>query len=189
MAELCELVNGTYAIGEAGLWRDDAPRMTIAGLAEMVRAGEIAVVRRRGVVAGCVRVRVREGDVGELGLLAVSPDAQGAGVGRELVDFAEATNRARGVATLGLELLVPRDGAHPAKERLDAWYRRLGYRPVARVDFADAYPEPSRSLARPCDLVTYRKNAGGAEPSTVTGTAASGPDSQSARSMPNTLTS
>jgi GNAT superfamily N-acetyltransferase len=168
VGSVCSLINRSYAIGEAGLWKDDTPRMTVDDLAGFVGRGEIAVARRDGRVVGCVRVRVRAGDVGELGLLAVDPDVQGGGVGGALIAFAEAVNRARGVRELGLELLVPRAGAHPDKVKLDTWYQRLGYRPVSRAAFGDAYPDAARLLAVPCDLVTYRKNAGGGSPSTST---------------------
>jgi hypothetical protein len=56
-----------------------------------------------------------------------------------------------------LELLVPRTGTHPAKQRLHAWYSRVGYRPVSRRDFAADYPELAPRLAVPCDIVAYAK--------------------------------
>ena len=61
-----------------------------------------------------------------------------------------------------LELLVPRHGTHPAKERLHGWYSRLGYRPVGRDDFTAGYPELAPWLAVPCDLVAYAKPLGSA---------------------------
>jgi GNAT superfamily N-acetyltransferase len=108
-------------------------------------------------------VRITRPDVatGELGLLAVARDATGRGVGRALVDFAEATSRERGARTMRLELLVPRAGTHPEKRRLDAWYSRLGYRAVGRGDFAAAYPELAPRLAVPCDIVAYAKPLAG----------------------------
>jgi hypothetical protein len=59
-----------------------------------------------------------------------------------------------------LTLLVPREGSHPFKVRLDGWYRRQGYRIVGRADFSATHPEPARFLVVPCDLVTFERALG-----------------------------
>ena len=90
-------------------------------------------------------------DVGPLA--GRSPAAARAGVAGQI----QAACRERGATEMGLELLVPRQGTHPAKERLHEWYSRLGYRIAGRDDFAAAYPEVGDLLAVPCDLRRYRK--------------------------------
>jgi hypothetical protein len=50
-----------------------------------------------------------------------------------------------------LELLVPRSGSHPFKERLAGWYSRLGYQAAGRRD-ADFH-----GLAVPCELLLFVK--------------------------------
>ena len=130
-------------------------RVTAHELEACVERGELVAAYERRRPLGCVRVTR-----GEFGLLAVVRDATGRGVGRALVDFAEAAARERGATVMRLELLVPRDGTHPAKERLHAWYSRLGYVAVRRDDFAVAYPEAALWLAVPCDLVGYAKPLG-----------------------------
>src|SRR5215813_15488505 len=62
--------------------------------------------------------------------LVADPAHRGTGVGRELVRFAERRSREQGLATMQLEVLVPRQWSHPSKEFLKAWYTRIGYRPV-----------------------------------------------------------
>ena len=79
------------------------------------------------------------------------------GVGGELVALAEAWARERGLARMRLTLLVPRTGTHPFKARLHAWYSRLGYRVIARRDFADELSESACLLTAPCDLLIYEK--------------------------------
>jgi GNAT superfamily N-acetyltransferase len=139
------------------LWVPGRERVTAAELADFIARREIAAACDGERPVGCVRTTP-----GEFGLLAVARDATGRGVGRALVDFAEAAARAGGAKVMRLELLVPREGTHPAKERLHAWYSRLGYRAVRRDDFAVAYPEAALWLAVPCDLVGYEKPLGGA---------------------------
>jgi GNAT superfamily N-acetyltransferase len=157
---LTALVNRVYAVGEAGLWKDGAARTTAAETAADIRAGEMAVARLRRQIVGCVRIFLLEdGRIGELGLLAADPEHRGIGVGRALVDFAEETNRRRGVEALALELLVPSGWVHPVKRFLLDWYTRRGYVVVARQPFADVYPSLGPLLSTPCLLLVLQKLA------------------------------
>jgi GNAT superfamily N-acetyltransferase len=147
--ELTRLVNAAYAAGEQGLWEPGTPRISPDSLRALVDAGELLLVERDGAPAGCVRVGVLDADTAELGLLSAA--RAGSGVGRELVDRAEAWARERGRSRMRLQLLVPREGTHPFKTRLHDWYTRLGYAPVGRE------PAAFPGLAVPCELVSYEK--------------------------------
>jgi GNAT superfamily N-acetyltransferase len=155
--ELRRIINTAYAAGERGLWKPSWERMKLEWMLKAIAHGEIAAAWDDGTIVGCVRTLMKAPDRGEFGQLAVDPAAAGGGAGRALIDFAEAACRERGAREMGLELLVPHVGTHPAKERLHAWYCRLGYRIVGRDDFAVAYPEVADLLAVPCDLLAYRK--------------------------------
>jgi ribosomal protein S18 acetylase RimI-like enzyme len=158
MQRITDLTNEVYAVAEDGLWTGGATRTTVDEVAELTRAGQIAVARRCGRVVGCVRVQRLDEGTGEFGMLAADPGLRGVGIGRELVRFAERKCRADGLGVIQLELLVPRDWTHPTKEFLDAWYTRIGYR-VARTGAIDeAYPALAPLLATPCDFVIYRKD-------------------------------
>jgi GNAT superfamily N-acetyltransferase len=146
VAAVLPLVNAAYAAGEAGLWRPGARRISPAELRELIARGELAVARRDGAIVGCVRTTP-----GRLGLLAAAPSELGTGVGRALVAFAEELSRAHGAPTMELELVVPRDGSHPFKRRLQAWYSRLGYRLAGRHEFE------VESLAVPCEALLFVK--------------------------------
>ena len=93
------------------------------------------------------------GDVGgyvEIGMLAVRPAYAGRGVGGRLVAAIAAwAAAAAGVAAVRVHAFTaPDDGGAaaalavpPEKARLRAWYTgKLGFRPVARVPVAAAYP-------------------------------------------------
>jgi GNAT superfamily N-acetyltransferase len=160
MERIADLINEVYAVAEEGLWIDGATRTTVDGVAELTRAGEIAVARVRGRIVGCVRVQRLDEGTGEFGMLVADPAHRGLGIGRELIRFAERSCREDGLATMQLELLVPRDWTHPTKEFLAAWYTRIGYR-VARTGTIDeAYPALAPLLATPCDFVIYQKDLG-----------------------------
>jgi N-acetylglutamate synthase-like GNAT family acetyltransferase len=99
-------------------------------MAGLIATGQIAVARAGERIVGAVRVQRLDTGEGELGMLVADPAHRGTGVGRELIRFAERWSRERGLGTMQLEVLVPRQWSHPSKEFLKAWYTRLGYRPV-----------------------------------------------------------
>jgi GNAT superfamily N-acetyltransferase len=158
---LTGLVNDVYAASEDGLWQDEAMRTTTSEMAALIDAGEIAVARVDGQLAGAVRVQVLSDLAGEFGLLAADPEHRGIGVGRELVAFAERLSHTRGLEAMQLELLVPRTWSHPSKEFLDAWYRRMGYTVIRRTSVDDLQPELAPLLATPCEFVVYEKPLNG----------------------------
>ncbi|MFJ1764120.1 GNAT family N-acetyltransferase [Amycolatopsis sp. NPDC088138] len=151
------LVNQVYAESEKGLWQGSTDRTSAGEVAGFVRAGEIAVARADGDFAGSVRVQRLDESTGEFGMLAADPARRGAGIGRELVRFAERASRDAGCRRMQLELLVPREWTHPSKQFLAEWYDRLGYRVTHRADLAQDYPHLAPSLATPCDFLVYHK--------------------------------
>ena len=155
--QLTDLINTVYEVAECGLWRDGATRTTAAEVAGLIRDGEIAVARRDARIVGCMRLHDVPGDTSEFGILVAAPDERATGVGRALLDFAEALGRERGLRAIQLELLVPRAWSHPSKEFLRAWYGRRGYR-IARTGGIDAaYPHLAPLLATACDLEIHEK--------------------------------
>ena len=158
VGRVTDLINDVYAVAEDGLWVDGATRTTVDKVAELTRAGEIAVARLRGRVVGCIRVQRLDERTGEFGMLAADPAYRSVGVGRQLVGFAERRCRAAGLRAMQLELLVPREWTHPTKEFLHGWYTRLGYRVVRTGTIDEAYPALAPLLATPCDFVVYRKD-------------------------------
>jgi len=155
--ELVRIVNTAYAIGEAGLWLNGTTRTEPAEIADAIRNDGVLVATMDGRLVGCAYVRPLDATTADLGLLSAVPDRWGSGVGRELARFAEERMRARGVTTMQLELLVPRGWAHPEKERLRAWYSRLGYRVVRSAPFADVAAHLEPRLATPCAFLIFQK--------------------------------
>lgn len=155
--QLTDLINDVYAVAEAGLWRAGRERTTVDELATDVRAGGLAVATRDGQVLGCMRMYDVSEDTSAFGILVAAPDQRGIGIGRALIEFAERHSRERGLRAIQLELLVPREGTHPAKEFLKEWYGRRGYELIGIRDFGAAYPEAAAMLATPCDLEVREK--------------------------------
>ena len=155
--ELVRLINRAYAKGEAGLWRDAVDRTDEAEIADAIRAGHMLVATAGGRIAGCLRTRAGDASTSEVGLIGVDPDGWGGGTGRALVDAAEDRARSRGATTMRLELLVPRTGTHPDKERLREWYARRGYAVVGRVPMEEYLPHVAPLLSAPGDILVFEK--------------------------------
>ena len=155
---LVGLINRAYARGEAGLWREELlGRTDEAEIADAVRGGQMLVATTGDRIVGCLRTRMLSAKTADVGLIAVDPDIWAGGIGRALVDAAEALARSRGATRMRLELLVPRTGTHPDKERLRSWYTRRGYTITRTVPFEDYVPQAAPYLSAPGDILLFTK--------------------------------
>lgn len=159
---LVGLINRAYALGESGLRLESAARTTPAEIAGKIRRGEMLVATVEGRIAGCGSAWPVDETTAELGFVATDPEQWGGGVGGEIVRVAEQLMRSRGALTMRLEVLVPRAGTHPAKERLSAWYSGQGYRVVGSAPFeAVAADDAALQLATPCEFLVFTKPLAG----------------------------
>lgn len=156
---LHDLINDAYSIAERGLWVRDIPRVTPDDVVSNLADGTTAIGRADGQLVGTVRTRMRDPDTGWLGVLAVATGIAGAGLGRELVAFAEQRSASLGASTMRLEMLVP-ETPHPHTDRLSAWYARLGYVEVERRSLADFDPGAMSYWVAPCGVAVLHKSIG-----------------------------
>jgi GNAT superfamily N-acetyltransferase len=133
-AALIDLVNAAYR-GQGGQngWTHeiglvDGLRITSDRL-RVILVGEgepiIYLLREANVLRACVHVENCRGRSGEpachISLLAVRPGLQDQGLGRLMLDYAEAQGRTRGAQLARMTVVSVR-------ESLIAWYERRGYR-------------------------------------------------------------
>ena len=154
---LVRLINDAYAVGEAELWTAGTTRTTPDEVAELIRTGGMLTARAQGRLVGCACVRQVDASTADLGFVSTDPLRWGGGVGRRLVDTAEELMRSRGVTTMQLELLVPQGWVHPHKDRLRAWYTRLGYEVVGSAPFEEVATHSASALTTPCEFLVFRK--------------------------------
>lgn len=167
---LVEVINAVYTKDEEGIWAADKPfaRTSDEEIKKYLKKGELALawasseaslpsssapgfVPAPSAVMGCVHLHRPEGEtrVVEVGMLVCDPGFRGAGVGRELMRFAEQHAKEQGAAVTQVELLFPEGWEHPFKMRLQDWYARLGYKLVRMGEVKDKYPRLVDSLAGP----------------------------------------
>jgi ribosomal protein S18 acetylase RimI-like enzyme len=156
-SEVAEIINAAYAVGEDGLWVEGATRTNPQEVAGMIRSGGVLVATSDGEVVGCACVRPLDASTADIGFISTRPEFWGGGTGRKLVEAAEELVRSRGATAMQLELLVPKDGVHPAKERVRDWYTRLGYRVVRTASFEEIATHLNDDLAKPCEFLVFRK--------------------------------
>ena len=109
-----EVIDAAYAVGEEGLWVRGATRTNPEVVPDdplRRRAGRDQ--RRRGGGLACMRPI--DASTADVGFISTRPEHWGGGIGRELVQAGEELMRSPGATQMRLELLVPKDGVHPAK--------------------------------------------------------------------------
>lgn len=80
----------------------------------------ILTARDGEILIGCVAVTRKDASLAYLGMLCVLPTLQSAGLGRRLLDAAEACARAQGIAAMEMTVI-------DSRAALIAWYERRGY--------------------------------------------------------------
>ncbi|RJQ82020.1 N-acetyltransferase [Pseudonocardiaceae bacterium YIM PH 21723] len=159
IAGLVALTNAAYRVAEKGLWVEGTDRTDTADMTKLVQAGEIvAACDAGGRIRGSMRLFRLDSGEADFGMLAVDPEARGAGVGRALIGFAERWAVDNSLDVLQLELLWPREWTHPEKAFLREWYTRIGFELTRVDDFSADYPSLSTRLATPCDLLIFHKS-------------------------------
>ncbi|PTB62448.1 hypothetical protein BBK36DRAFT_1129444 [Trichoderma citrinoviride] len=171
ISAITKLVNHVFIEGEAGIWNNGYVRTSDAEVTDLIRKGQLAVAYLaspslasekkpsaeqlvgKGPPVGCVCVKRNSDTLCSLGMLAIDKAYQGLGLGREIFQFVEDHCLSLGCTTLGLDILVPTSYDHPLKTRMQAWYKRLGFRETRLADFAEEYPALAPLLSGP---VVYR---------------------------------
>ena len=140
LAAVADLVNAAYrGTGGAAGWTHeigvvDGQRTTSAALAADLAASDdvtILGLRAAGDLLACVRLeRSPDRQVCHVGMLAVRPGQQDRGLGRVMLEHAEAAGRGWGAKAARMTVVSIRDS-------LIAWYERRGYR---RTGAVEAFP-------------------------------------------------
>lgn len=122
---LVRLINAAFIVEQFVF---DGDRISAKEARAFMETGKFLVAHDSVGFAACVYVELRSGR-GYLGLLAVDPLRQGAGLGRRLVAAAEDYFRGEGCCAIDLRVISQRTPLPP-------FYRRLGYVKIGTAPFA-----------------------------------------------------
>lgn len=111
------LINSAFWLAESFLI--DRDRIDLESVQSLLEKGKFMVASDGSILAGCVYVELR-GDRAYLGLLAVDPRRQKAGLGSMLMNAAEDFCAKAGCHFMDLRIVNVR-------QELPAFYRRRGY--------------------------------------------------------------
>jgi GNAT superfamily N-acetyltransferase len=150
-ALLARIINDAFVVEAFFKVGDRTSAEEIAGL--MNAGGEFLVLDNEEPgtgtgtgtgIAGCVYLKCT-GDRAYFGMLSIAPARQRHGLGRRLIDAAEARARERGCRLMDIHIVNLR-------EELPAYYRSLGYVEQGTLPFSD----PQRA-SRPCHFIVMTK--------------------------------
>lgn len=144
---LAALVNRAYEIESTFI---EGKRTSAAEIEQMIRSGGFLVLEYAGGICAAIFVQGPGERPGVppthayFGMLSVMPEMQGMGLGRRLVQVAEAMAEATGATAMSLRVINLR-------EELSRWYKSLGYREVGTA------PYVHRPVKRACHFVEMTK--------------------------------
>ena len=142
------LVNLAFRVEEVFVTGD---RTHTAEVREKMHTGHFLLAQDfGGRLTGCVYVRATA-PRSYFGMLAVHPDHEGHGLGRSLIDAAEARCLAAGCDVMEMSVVS-------VMEHLVAWYLRLGYEAYG----TEPYAEPERELKMPVHFILMARPLRGA---------------------------
>ncbi len=144
-AALTRLINAAYRVEAFFIIGDRITEPEVLARIDGSESDFLAVDGpRSGQLTGAVFIEFR-GERGYFGLLSVDPDCQGTGLGRVLVEAAEAHCRAAGCSILEIDVVNLRTELPP-------FYAKFGFQPVGTAPF----PAPGK-LRQPIHLVLMSK--------------------------------
>eukprot|EP01006_Ploeotia_vitrea_P055863 TRINITY_DN68040_c4_g1_i8.p1 TRINITY_DN68040_c4_g1~~TRINITY_DN68040_c4_g1_i8.p1 ORF type:complete len:182 (-),score=11.90 TRINITY_DN68040_c4_g1_i8:188-733(-) len=153
---ICDTV---YQQTEGDMFKTVPPyeRILLPDLKSLVEAQNLVIAYQNKEPVGCVRITTDPEDAtkGLIGLLAVDPAKQGVGIGRELMDLAEATIKKRGQTSSVVHLLYPIGRTHAFKDHLESWYTKMGF---VYSHSTQKYNPPFVNCA--CEMKVYVKPLG-----------------------------
>lgn len=142
---IAALINAAFVVERVAF---DGDRIDVEGTRLLLSKGSFLIAEAAvggGDLIGCVYVEPR-GDRCYLGLLSVSPNVQGQGLGRQLAYAAEGFAREAGCTAIDLRIISPR------AESLLPIYKRLGYAEAGIAPFPSDVP-----VKIPCHYVVMVK--------------------------------
>ena len=122
----------------------DGDRTNPEHIRALLQTSTFLLAEDSGQLIGCVYVELR-GEQGYFGLLAIDPERQKTGLGKRLVEAAEAYCRAAGCREMTLQIVNVR-------AELPGFYQRLGYRETGTAPFKSLH-QPKV----PCHFVKMAK--------------------------------
>ncbi len=155
--ELTDIINEAYYWSEYQMWKNDYLRIDPAEVAELLHRGEMIVMLYNDVIIATVTLKYLSKHIATFGLLAVAKQHLGKGYGSQLISFAEEKAKHTGHHLMECEIVRSYEVEMTHKDRLEEWYRKLGYKHIQTYELLERYPELVPSLIREGVCEVYQK--------------------------------
>ena len=158
LTKLSSMINQVFLVAEAEIWNDNHQRISNKNITYLINKGEIMVAELNNELAACVWIKLLNPQIAKFGMLTVAPLHKGKKLGSLMVNEVEKYALAKGRIKMRLELLMPKDTAHPGKKFLLNWYTRIGYHFLEKLEFEEVEPKETDNLRIPCFFNLYEKD-------------------------------
>jgi GNAT superfamily N-acetyltransferase len=157
MSPLQKWVAEEYMRSEAGLIKSDFPRMSTAEMLVLINAMKVFKAVKNEEILGCFKLEIL-GDEAQLGMMAVSHQHQGTGLGTLMLNSALEIAKIRFCSKIRVEVLVPKSGSPSIYQvRLCNWYQKKGFIPTERLAYEALAPQRALSQQIPCEFICLEK--------------------------------
>lgn len=157
---LYEILIHAYAETEQSVWGENYIRIPKDEFISLISRGEVFYAELNGNVVGSIYVYRKDESTFSFGLLSADFSLKGKGIGKALVDYAEAHAFDQGAKYMDLEILRPIAEEVPFKGVLKQWYTKLGYVYTLSGTFVELKPDKAfkaKGLIQPCTFDCYQK--------------------------------
>lgn len=149
---LCDLINASYTVAEAGIMKHSAKRIELDELTIELKTMIFIFAEMEDEIIGTMKIEDFSEGVALFSMLVTNPHYRHLGIATHLVQEAEKWVEDQGYKMIRLQILTPLQGVHEHTEHLLKWYSHLGYSYQSHAPFA--WPE---MLEVPCDSTVYTK--------------------------------
>lgn len=159
LLQLYDIVIQAYAATEKEIWGQNYVRISFSDFTEFVENDEILFALMDGKIVGGVRYFQLDNNTWSFSLLGSDFNHAGKGIGRALIDKVEELVKAKGGIAIHIEVLRAIGVEVTSKERLKAWYIKMGYELVKTVDVFEVYDNAEKwsKLVNPSEFDCYLK--------------------------------
>lgn len=155
-----EILIHAYAVTEIEIWGENYSRISFHDFKQLCSEGSIYFAEMDNEIVGCISINKLSKNRYTFGLLAGDFTKKGQGIGRALIDTAEAIAREEGAGEMHIEVLVPDDSLPPFKKHIISYYEKLGYQKTRKASFLELKPteiEKNKRLKTPSSFVCMIK--------------------------------
>lgn len=150
-----------YAMTEVEIWGENYERISFENFMNICQEGFIYVAKIDSEIVGSISIQAIKNKNYTFGLLASDFTRKGQGIGKELINKAEALAKENGAQQMQIEVLTPDNVMPEFKKILIEYYQKMGYKITETIPFVDLKPkeaEKSKTLVTPSSFVCMVKD-------------------------------